>query len=405
MLLKLVWRNIWRNQRRSIIVLGSVIIGVISIFFLEGVTNAFLNQMLYNQISLSTSHIQIHKKGFIDNKTIQNYIPSQDVVESVLNAQSGIDSYSKRGVTFGLLSSAENSSGIYLFGIKNEMESKVSKIKSSVTSGEYLSGETGEMLIGKKLADKLNVQIGDKVVAMANELDGSIGSDVFRIKGIFETENSEFDRSNIFINLSQFESMLSLDNKVHEFAIILDNPQNANLIRDQIITKLNNSSYEVQTYEQLLPLLILQIELSKEATIVFNLIIGLALIFGIINSMLMSVFERINELGILLAIGMKTTKLFTMILLESFLLGCLGTVVGSSIGGVIIVLLNKSGLNLSLFAESLNSYGIGAILYPTVNITQVSSVLIMIPLISIIGAVYPAYKAIKLQPVEAIRYV
>ena len=285
------------------------------------------------------------------------------------------------------------------------MESKVSKIKSSVTSGEYLSGETGEMLIGKKLADKLNVQIGDKVVAMANELDGSIGSDVFRIKGIFETENSEFDRSNIFINLSQFESMLSLDNKVHEFAIILDNPQNANLIRDQIITKLNNSSYEVQTYEQLLPLLILQIELSKEATIVFNLIIGLALIFGIINSMLMSVFERINELGILLAIGMKTTKLFTMILLESFLLGCLGTVVGSSIGGVIIVLLNKSGLNLSLFAESLNSYGIGAILYPTVNITQVSSVLIMIPLISIIGAVYPAYKAIKLQPVEAIRYV
>ena len=405
MLLKLVWRNIWRNQRRSIIVLGSVIIGVISIFFLEGVTNAFLNQMLYNQISLSTSHIQIHKKGFIDNKTIQNYIPSQDVVESVLNAQSGIDSYSKRGITFGLLSSAENSSGIYLFGIKNEMESKVSKIKSSVTSGEYLSGETGEMLIGKKLADKLNVQIGDKVVAMANELDGSIGSDVFRIKGIFETENSEFDRSNIFINLSQFESMLSLDNKVHEFAIILDNPQNANLIRDQIITKLNNSSYEVQTYEQLLPLLILQIELSKEATIVFNLIIGLALIFGIINSMLMSVFERINELGILLAIGMKTTKLFTMILLESFLLGCLGTVVGSSIGGVIIVLLNKSGLNLSLFAESLNSYGIGAILYPTVNITQVSSVLIMIPLISIIGAVYPAYKAIKLQPVEAIRYV
>ena len=405
MLLKLVWRNIWRNQRRSIIVLGSVIIGVISIFFLEGVTNAFLNQMLYNQISLSTSHIQIHKKGFIDNKTIQNYIPSQDVVESVLNAQSGIDSYSKRGITFGLLSSAENSSGIYLFGIKNEMESKVSKIKSSVTSGEYLSGETGEMLIGKKLADKLNVQIGDKVVAMANELDGSIGSDVFRIKGIFETENSEFDRSNIFINLSQFESMLSLDNKVHEFAIILDNPQNANLIRDQIITKLNNSSYEVQTYEQLLPLLILQIELSKEATIVFNLIIGLVLIFGIINSMLMSVFERINELGILLAIGMKTTKLFTMILLESFLLGCLGTVVGSSIGGVIIVLLNKSGLNLSLFAESLNSYGIGAILYPTVNITQVSSVLIMIPLISIIGAVYPAYKAIKLQPVEAIRYV
>ena len=405
MLLKLAWRNIWRNQRRSIIVLGSVIIGVISIFFLEGVTNAFLNQMLYNQISLSTSHIQIHKKGFIDNKTIQNYIPSQDVVESVLNAQSGIDSYSKRGITFGLLSSAENSSGIYLFGIKNEMESKVSKIKSSVTSGEYLSGETGEMLIGKKLADKLNVQIGDKVVAMANELDGSIGSDVFRIKGIFETENSEFDRSNIFINLSQFESMLSLDNKVHEFAIILDNPQNANLIRDQIITKLNNSSYEVQTYEQLLPLLILQIELSKEATIVFNLIIGLALIFGIINSMLMSVFERINELGILLAIGMKTTKLFTMILLESFLLGCLGTVVGSSIGGVIIVLLNKSGLNLSLFAESLNSYGIGAILYPTVNITQVSSVLIMIPLISIIGAVYPAYKAIKLQPVEAIRYV
>lgn len=405
MLLKLAWRNIWRNKRRSLIVFGSVVVGVISILFIVGVTNAFLNQMLYNQVSLSTSHIQIHKDGFRDNKVIQNFIPSPDVVESVLESEKDIKAYSKRGITFGLLSSPENSSGIYLNGVVPGMEEKVSKVKSTIIKGKYLTGEKGEIILGKKLAEKLNVDIGNKVVAMANETDGSIGSDVFRVVGIFETENSEFDKSNIFVNLSQFQSMLNIGNEVHEFAIVLNNPKDADQVKAEIVSKLNNKNYEVLTYEELLPLLILQIDLSKESMIIFYFIIGLALIFGIINSMLMSVFERINELGILLAVGMKTTKIFNMIVFESLLLGCIGTVAGLTLGSALVGILNQTGLDLSLFAESLNSFGIGAILYPTVDFGEISSVLLMIPIVSILGAIYPAYKAIKLQPVEAIRYV
>ncbi len=405
MLFRLAWRNIWRNKRRSLIVFGSVVVGVVSILFLEGTTNAFLNQMLFNQISLSTSHIQIHQAGFRDNKSVQNYIPSPEVVESIINAQTGIKAYSKRGITFGLLSSAESSSGIFLNGVVANLESEVSKIKSMMKSGSFISGKKGEIIIGRKLAEKLSVEVGDKVVAMANELDGSIGSDVFRIVGIFETENSEFDKSNVFINLNHFQEMLILDNQVHEFAIILNNPKDADLIREELISKLNNSIYEVLTYSQLLPLLILQMDLSRESMVVLYFIIGLALIFGIINSMLMSIFERINELGILLSIGMKTTKLFGMILLESLLLGCIGTIAGSILGGVMIAVLNKTGLDLSLFAESLNSFGIGAILYPTINFSQMILILLFIPIVSILGAVYPAYKAIKLEPVEALRYV
>lgn len=405
MLLKLAWRNIWRNKRRSIIVFISIVIGAISILFLEGITNAFLNQMLFNQISLSTSHIQIHKNGFRDNKVIQNFVPSPDVVETILRTQSGVKAFSKRGITFGLLSSAENSSGIYLTGIEHNREGKISKVKSTIIDGHYLTGEKGEILLGKKLAEKLNVNIGDKVVGMANELDGSIGSDVFRLVGIFETENSEFDKTNIFINLNQFQSMLKIPGQVHEFAVVLNDHKSADEINEQIKNKLNNKAYEVLTYAELLPLLILQIDLSKESMFVVYFIVGLALIFGIINSMLMSVFERINELGILLAIGMKTTKIFGMILLESLLLGLFGTLIGSAVGGILITVLSDTGINLSLFADSLNSYGIGAILYPSVSYSELIGVLVTIPIVSIVGAIYPAVKAIKLQPVEAIRYV
>jgi ABC-type lipoprotein release transport system permease subunit len=405
MLLKLAWRNIWRNKRRSLIVFISIVIGSISILFLEGITNAFLNQMLFNQISLSTSHIQIHKNGFRDNKVIQNFVPSPDVVETILSTQNGVKAFSKRGITFGLLSSAENSSGIYLYGIEHENEGKISKVKSSIIEGKYLTGAKGEILLGKKLAEKLNATIGDKVIGMANELDGSIGSDVFRIVGIFETENSEFDKTNIFINLNQFQSMLKIPGQVHEFAVVLEDYKSANEINEEITNKLNNKAYESLTYAELLPLLILQIDLSKESMFVVYFIVGLALIFGIINSMLMSVFERINELGILLAIGMKTTKIFGMILFESFLLGLFATVIGSAVGGILIAVLSDTGINLSLFAESLNSYGIGAILYPTVSYSELIGVMLTIPIVSIVGAIYPAVKAIKLQPVEAIRYI
>ncbi len=404
MLAMLAWRNIWRNSRRSMIVLGSVVVGVVALIFMDSFMNGFVMQMLFNQIKLNVSHIQIHKEGFRDNKVVQNYIPDQKKVETVLDNFPEIQNYTKRVITFGLLSSARNSSGVYIYGVNPETEVKVSNIHKQIIEGDYLSGNGREILIGKKLAEKLEVGVGDKVVAMSNTPDGSIGSDVFRVTGIFQTVNSEFDKSNIIIPIERAQSMLEVGNKVYEFAMMINDYNKADEIAARIQNKLERN-YEVQSYTKILPLLVLQMDMYKEFAYVLNFIIGLALIFGIINAMLMAVFERIREFGVLMSIGMKNYKLFLMIIFEAMFLGVIGTLVGFIIGLAIVYPLSHTGIDMSIFADSLESFGIGSIIYPRLIIGNLLNTLLTIPFITLIGAVYPAFKATRLQPVYAIRYV
>ncbi|OGU53956.1 MAG: hypothetical protein A2V66_08520 [Ignavibacteria bacterium RBG_13_36_8] len=404
MLLRLAWRNIWRNKRRSLIVMGSVIIGVISIIFMDGFGVGWMNQMLFNQISLNTSHVQIHKTGFNDNKVIQNYILDYPAVENVLKGNPNIVYYSKRAITFGLLSSASNSSGVYVYGIIPEAEQNVSMIKKSIIEGKYLSGDDREVIMGTKLAEKLGVTLGDKVVVMVNTPDGSIGSDVFRIVGMFKTPSSEYDKAYIYVNLSNAQRMMEIGDEIYEYAIIANDYHNAGLVRDQILSKLDKR-YEVFSYTDLLPMLVMQMDMMDEYMGIFYFIIGLAMIFGIINVMLMAVFERIHEFGVLMSIGMKNRKLFTMVVYEALILGIIGTIAGLILGIIIMYPMTIYGINFGDFASSLDSLGIGAIIYPELVLEKLITTFIIIPFMVALGAVYPAVKAIKLEPVYALRYV
>lgn len=386
------------------IVIGSVMVGIIAQILTDGLTNGMLYQMLFNQISSSIAHIQIHKSGFNDNKVIQNYIPDYRKVEEAIKENPNIKYYSKRVITFGLLSSAKSSSGVYIYGVEAGREENVSKIKSSIIKGTYLTGDKREIVLGKRLADKLGVKLGDKVVGLANTPDGSIGSELFRITGFYETFSSEFDKSSIFINIASAQNMLNIGDNIFEFALITNNYKEASIVKDQISSKLSGQ-YEVLDYQDLLPLLIMQLDLYQEMMWILNLIIGLALIFGIINAMLMSVFERIREFGVIMSIGMKNSKLFLMVLLEALIIGVIGTILGIFAGILIHIPLSISGIDFSIFSESLKSFGVGAIIYPVLSLGNTISLIIIIPFIAALGAIYPAYKAVKLEPIYAIRYV
>ena len=404
MLLKLAWRNIWRNKRKSLIVLSSVVIGMIAVIFYDGLDHGMLRQMLNNQISNSVAHIQIHKKGFNDNKVIKNYIPDDQLVEKAVESQKDIKAYSKRVITFGLLSSASSSSGVYIYGIYPSMEAEVSDIKKSIIEGKFFTGSKRDIVIGKQLADKLGVGLGDKVVVMANTPNGNIGSDLFRVAGIFQTVSSEFDKTTIYIPIKTAQDMLDIDNHIYEYAIVLNDYHNADKVKSELESKLN-SRYEVLSYKDLLPMLIYQMDLYDQTMWIFYMIVGLALIFGIVNTMLMSVFERINEIGVLMAIGMKNSRIFLMFVLEAFMIGVIGTILGLALGLLIHWPISVSGINFSIFSDALKSFGIGAVIYPVLSVTNTIVLTLIIPFIAVIGALYPAYRAIKLEPIKAIYYV
>ncbi|MFZ1729686.1 MAG: FtsX-like permease family protein [Bacteroidota bacterium] len=404
MLFTIAWRNVWRNRRRSQIVMVSIIVGVVAVMFNDGLSTGMIHQMLDNQIGSHVSHIQIHAKGFNDNRVIQNYVHNPSEVEQALDRTPGVRHWSKRVSTFGLLSSAVNSSGGLIIGVDPIREPGVTSIKASMVEGSYLSGKPHEVVIGRRLADRLQVGLGDKVVGMASTLGGDVGSELFRVAGIFETVSSDFDKMYMFTSLESAQKMLELDGKPLEFAVIVDDISQVDKIAAELRRTLGGK-YEVLSYIDILPLLVAQVEMYSQMMLIIYVIIGLAMVFGIINTMLMSVFERIQEFGVLMAIGMKNSYVFRMVMTEALILAALGTGIGLAIGMLLLLILNSIGINFSMFAEGLTSFGVGAIIYPKLTINSIMSVVIIIPLTALLGSLYPAFKATRLQPVSAIRYV
>ena len=404
MLLRLAWRNIQRNRRRSIIVLVSILVGVVALMFTDALSYGWIQQMLNNQIGLHDAHIQIHRKGFNDNRVVQKYIPDPERVVDALDGQSGIRAWSSRMLSFGLLSSAMSSSGGIIIGVEADQEGEITSIREAIVEGTYLSGNTREALIGRKLAEKLHVDIGDRVVGMASDLHGDIGSELFRVTGIFETVNSNFDKSHIFISMSSAQRMLEMEEKVMEYAVILDRIDDVDQVAAELRQVLGDE-YEVLTYKELLPILVAQVEMYHTMMYIIYAIVGLAMIFGIINTMLMSVFERIREFGVLKAIGMKGGRIFSMVMTEACYLAIVGTAAGLLLGILITWPLSVVGINFAMFAESLASYGSGAIIYPQLSLDGMLGLAIIIPCTTMAGALYPAWKAMRLQPVSAIRHV
>lgn len=404
MIFRIAWRNIWRNRRRSLIVMISVAIGIIAALLMDTLSRGMMVQMLENQIGSHVSHIQIHRKGFRADPVIQNFLPDPQRVQTAVSRLGEIGFWTERVITYGLLSSAESSSGITLVGIDPTREADVTTIKNSVVAGRYLSGERNEIVIGRKLAEKLNVTMGDKVVDMATSIDGSVASDVFRVVGLYETFSSEFDKVFAYVDLAHMQDMLGLRSNVSEVALLVRDRDQLDRVKEELRHELGES-YEVLSYPEILPFLVLQLDIFEESMYIFYLIIGIALIFGIINTMLMSVFERITEFGVLKAIGMGGRLLVTMVVLEALLLGVLGTVAGFIIGYGIYLPLSQSGVDLSMFAESLKSIGSGSVIYPVLTFSGAINALVIIPLVAVLGAIYPAAKAARLQPIEAIRHV
>jgi len=279
-----------------------------------------------------------------------------------------------------------------------------------IVKGQYLNSEPNQIIISTAISEKLKARIGDKVVIMASQLDGSVGSEGCRVCGIYETSNSGFDQSHVYVSIQTLQQMLNVHNMVSEFVINPifrgQMPAVLSILHKQIhgITG-SHDKFEILSYDEMLPLLVMQLGFYDQIFYVIYGIIAIALIFGIIDVMLMAVLERTHEFGVAMAVGMSTRKIFRMILIEAFLLGIMGTMVGLGIACFVCLDLSRNGWDLSIFAASLRSWGSGSTIFPTLETSDFIRTVIIIPLVTVVGAVYPAMKAIRLHPVEAIRSI
>ncbi len=404
MLFKIAWRNLLRNKRRSLIVLTSIVVGAAALVMTDSIGRGFSKQMLHTQIQSHVSHIQIHKKGFNENANVHKFIPNAEEVEKTLKETNFVERYSKRTKCFGLLSSANASAGTAIIGVQPKKESQITNINQSIVKGSYLTGGEREIVIGCKMAEKLEVRVGDKVVAIASDIDGNVSNALFKVTGIFKTGNGEFDRAYIYSSLETAQEMLGIKNKVHEFAIIT-NDENKTLDYKRELAEKNGEDKEVLAYQELLPIAVSYLKIYDQTIIIIYVLIAIAVMFGVINTMLMSVFERVQEFGVIMSIGMNTKKVFLMVLEEALVLGSFGTLIGFAIGLVLYFIIAQTGLDLSVFSEGLSAFGMSSVIYPEMSLSVVLNSILVIPVVTVLASIYPALKAIKLQPTDAMRYV
>lgn len=404
----IAWRNIWRNRTRSWVVIGAIALGVWAAIAMSGFATGMARGYVRSAVDNIVSHIQIHhpefKKDFDIHYRVAN---SGSLVDSIAGLPE-VKAVTSRTIVNGMISSAKGARGIQIKGIDPEAETGVTGLNKKVDEGEYFDGSRrNEILISHALAEKLQVKLRAKMVLTFQDLDGEITTGAFRVVGLFDTGNKPFDEYHIFMKKSDLTGLLVPDSTnvdlVHEIAILLNDPLQA----DEVSKQLQSRRPELlsETYRQISPDLQLYESQINIVSYIYLSIIMLALVFGIINTMLMAVLERIRELGMLMAIGMNKWRVFSMIVLEALLLGVIAAPLGLMIGWLTIYYIGTYGLDMSMYSESLKMYGLEQVIYFEVLPSVYYQAAIAVIITAFLASIYPAWKAVRLQPVEAIRKI
>ena len=404
MIASIAWKNIWRNKTRSMVVIVATILGLIGGIFSSAFMIGMVEQRIEAAISKEISHIQIHVPAFVENPEIQDEINDPVRLAEELKNIQGIKDISLRTKIPGMISSANTSSGVMILGIDPASEEKITNIYKTIddSSGTYF-GEVrkNQVVISKKLAEKLKVRFHSKIVLRFQDSTGNIIESAFKIVGLFKTYNSGFDESVVFIKSSDLGDILGMSPPCHEIAVILKDGKELDRITAELQAKYRN--LKVQSWKEIQPELGLMSDVMDIEMLIFVGIILLALAFGIINTMLMAVLERTKELGMLMSIGMNRIRVFKMILLETVLLTLTGGILGMVVSVILIMISNAKGIDLSIVGRGMEALGYEAVVYPTISADYFILLTGMILLTGILSALYPAKKALKINPAEAIK--
>lgn len=377
-----------------------LIAGVFTMAFMQGTVDARIESATKSELA----HLQIHAPHFSENNESSFYISNAtELVNNIENLDS-VKAASSRLIAEPFITAAHGTGGGKLVGIDIEKEKNVTDIWEHLIDGTYLE-KTSRMppvLIGDKLAKKLKLKVGSKINVQMVDLEGDLSAKGYRVCGIFKTTNNTFDETNLFVRSKDLQTQLGIEeNTAHEIAILVDKGDEAPLIKSSI----QNIAGEnvVETWKELSPEMSLLTDAMDQYMYIFILIILLGLCFGIINTMLMAVLERVKEIGMLMAVGMNKRKIFRMIILESVLLTLTGGFFGILFGSGITKFFETTPIDMSMFSEGLGEFGFATQVYTSLQTETLVTISILVVITGLLSAIYPARKALKLNPAEATR--
>ena len=399
---KLAFRNLFRNTRRTILTSLLISSSLVVLILVDGLMLGMTKVMVGGITQTLEGEAQVVRKGFRNNFEVEYTIDDPTSVISQIEANKAVEGFGPRVIIGGMIASSYNTTGSLVYGVDAKQELKVSRISDAVVEGLYLSGESREILIGKPMAELLEVELGDRLVITAATVDtNEITQELFRLSGIFEFGPEEMDKNLVFINLDQAQSVLGMEGNLHQIALRFIDPEDANKADLQLFNQLNDEENEALGWLDLQPSIGSFLEMSSYATAITGTILFVLTSLGVINSMFMSIYERIYEFGVAKAIGTTPWQIIQLVLFEALLLALISCAVGLTIGYSLGDYFSTNGIPMGKMEVS--GVLLDGNLYTTLALYQFVNFPVYVTLLTLAAAIYPATFASRIVPTEALQ--
>lgn len=406
-LLRMAWRNVWRNWRRTMIAVIAISLGLALLLFLDGSTRGSRQAVFGNLVKLQGANVQVHAPGYLEKAKRLPLLPlaNADAVVEAASAQPQVVAASRRLNTGGFVSSRDTTMPVLISGIEPEKEAPVGLLANHITQGRYLAKDDQDViLIGKGLADRLKVGIGDRITLVGRATHEQMRRRTMTVVGIYNLGLTEAEKRMVYVSLAEAQALFDLRDQATEVAVALKSVGQ----EQPVIAALRAAlpGYEVSSWEEMNPEMKQSLDIDEMFTGIFGLVVLSIAGVGILNLMLMAVFERTREIGLLAAMGLKRREIVALFLLEGTLIGLLGAVAGCTLGGVIVQVLGQVGIEIG-GAQEMGEVGalLGSRLYPKLGMDQLAGRALTVAIIAALASLYPAWQASKREPAEALHYV
>jgi putative ABC transport system permease protein len=400
-------RNLLRNRRRTAITAGGTAFGIVAFVFLFGYFDGFGEELIENTTRYLTGHVQIERSGFRRDMATDLAIEQPDALLARLRSAPPVEAAAPRVQAQALASSAAKSEGILLLGIDPVAERSVTFIHRTVVQGAALApGADRDILIGRTLADKLGVRLGEKIVVMAQATGGELGTAAYRIGGIFATESGSFDGAIAFVTLKASQSLLGMGTKVSTINVRLRDRSAIGTVVPALRAQMGGSALSWVPWQELLPQVDEMVHLNRVISNIVLAVAFLVIAMAIMNTVFMAVAERTREFGVMMALGTPPAAIERMVVYETLVMMLAASVLGYGIGLVLVMYFGHAGIDLSSFFRGYSAIpGLTGIVHPKLLAEHIGPPGVVLFVASVLVSLYPAAKAARLDPVAAIRHV
>ncbi len=402
--LRLAWRNLWRNHRRTLIMIAAIVIGAWSMIFMTALMRGMVDDMISDGISVLPGHVQIHHPDYRDDPTIANVIapPAGALLEALESPE--VVAWATRVRVPAVISSERDTRGVSLIGIEPERERDISFVAEDMVEGEFLSSRNDRgLIVGRKLVERLETGLGKRVVVMSQDQSNEIADRGFRIVGIFESKLAQYEEGFVFAGEATIQELLGVGDQVSEVAILGTDYRNVESLFGSIEAAAGDG-VETLPWNELDTYLGSMLAMMDGFVIVFIVVVFLALSFGLVNTLVMAVFERVREIGLMLALGMTPRSILGQIVTESVLLLVIGLAIGN-VAAIATIEPLKGGIDVSIVGEGMEMMGASSVLYPALYLKDIVMANVIVIVLGFFASLSPAWRASKYDPIRAITKV